>query len=326
MVKENHNKNKNIKTVQEVSKEWLSTNYMNHKASTILKYQTIIDCHITPFIGDMNICEVNELVVYEFLAQKSNYGNTKNKNGLSASYVKLIAIVLNAIINYSADMQYRTQLKKSIVKPSPQKKEIMLLDIHSQIRLEIFLKDNISPTGIGILLAMHAGLRIGEVCALKWENIDFNTKMIQIRNTITRIKNTDTNTNNKTILVIGTPKTDSSYRDIPINSKLIHYLTLAKKISKSDYVVSDKDSFVSPRTFEYRYHKILRQCGVEELNFHALRHTFATRCIELGVDVKTLSELLGHSNVNITLNTYVHSSMEQKRNQIEKLVSIGNLE
>ena len=123
--------------------------------------------------------------------------------------------------------------------------------------------------------------------------------------------------------MLDNPKTESSMRDIPISSTLLPYLLQMKEKSRSNFVVSDTENFISTRTYDYRYHKVLKQCNIASVNYHVLRHTFATRCIETGVDVKSLSEILGHATVGITLNTYVHSSMELKRAQLEKLSLIS---
>lgn len=124
-------------------------------------------------------------------------------------------------------------------------------------------------------------------------------------------------------MIIDTPKTPASTRDIPISSALLPILASFRSHSSSKYVVSNTNTFLSPRTFEYRYHRLLEETGITPINYHALRHTFATRCIEAGVDVKSLSEMLGHANVGVTLNTYVHSSMELKRKQLEKLTTFS---
>ena len=135
---------------------------------------------------------------------------------------------------------------------------------------------------------------------------------------MTRVGKNDGTSGTK--LIIGTPKTKSSVRDIPITSVIFNVLTELKSISVSKYVISESESFMSPRTYDYRYHKILKQCDIQAINYHALRHTFATRCIESKMDVKTLSEILGHGKVSVTLDIYVHSSMEQKRKQMEDMV------
>lgn len=157
------------------------------------------------------------------------------------------------------------------------------------------------------------------MCALTWNDIDLNDNIIHIRHTISRVRNQDTDSTASTVLIVETPKTEASLRDIPISSMLLPYLMEMKRNAGNCYVLSDDCTFLSPRTLEYRFHKLADDCGLKKVNFHALRHTFATRCIEAGVDVKSLSEILGHANVGITLNTYVHSSMEMKRQQIEKL-------
>ena len=181
---------------------------------------------------------------------------------------------------------------------------------------------NIDQTKAGIYIALYAGLRIGELCALSWDDVDLESQIIHIRHTVTRIcqKNRDAE---KSSLIIDVPKTKASIRDIPIAQILLPILSYMKTQSTSKYVVSLHADFTSPRTFDYRYKKVFHELGIPEINFHALRHTFATRCIEVGVDVKSLSQMLGHSNVSITLNTYVHPSMDAMRNQMQKLCTLS---
>ena len=169
------------------------------------------------------------------------------------------------------------------------------------------------------MISLNTGLRLSEICALKWSDIDFENAILHVRTTVARVRNTGEGS--KTKLIIDRPKTKSSFRDIPISSYLMKMLVSLYEKRKSEYVVSDQEGFISPRTYSYRFHKVLEKYNVKQVNYHALRHTFATRCIEHGVDVKTLSEILGHSNASITLNTYVHSSMERKREQLEKLTT-----
>lgn len=314
--------NKKSKTLAEAAEEWFHINQIKQKASTQLKYRTMTEKHILPALGAIELQKLDESVVNDFLVQKLNNTGPHKDKGLSASYVKTMGVILNSIINYAVDMDYRNPLKSKIIKPSETKNDITIMSRNSQLDLERALLYRVTPTAIGIMLALQAGLRIGEISALRWDEIDLDTKIIHVRHTIARIKNDDESLPAKTRLVIDKPKTKTSYRDIPINTRLMDYLRKARLLSKSEYVVSEKDSFISPRTFEYRFHKILDEFGIEKMNFHALRHTFATRCVEQGVDVKTLSEILGHANVGITLNTYVHSSIDMKRNQLEKIVML----
>ena len=246
-------------------------------------------------------------------------GKLDKSGGLSASYVRSIMLIINAALKFAADEEMCQPLKSPVYKPVSQNNEITVLQIDEQKRLETHLISEIAPTQLGILISLHTGLRIGEICALAWEDIDIENQIIHVRHTVARIKSTDFSEGNSSKLIIDAPKTKASNRDIPIPSVLLPILKSNCTAVSSKYVVSDTKDFVSPRTYEYRYHRLLEKCGIESVNYHVLRHTFATRCIEAGVDVKSLSEILGHSNVSITLNTYVHSSMEMKRTQLEKL-------
>ena len=217
---------------------------------------------------------------------------------------------------YAAEKEYRLPLKARILKPSTEKKDIYVLSQAEQQHLEESLERDSSLTALGILITLNTGLRIGELCALKWEDIDLENRVIHIKSSIIRISTTK-NTEQKTQFVIADPKTKTSIREIPITTKLFSILKNA--YPASIFVVSNTADFVPPRTFEYRFHKILARHNIPDTNFHTLRHTFATRCVEKNVDVKTLSEILGHSNVSITLNYYVHPSFDTKRNQLEKI-------
>ena len=161
---------------------------------------------------------------------------------------------------------------------------------------------------MGVLTTLYTGLRIGEICALKWDDIDIKNGTVKVNSTVSRSGNE---------YIIGPPKTCSSIRFIPIHHTLLKRFKTYPKTGI--YVLSQSDNFMNPRTFENQYKIILKRAKIREINFHALRHTFATRCVESGMDIKSLSEILGHANSNITLNIYVHSSMEQKARQINRL-------
>lgn len=232
-------------------------------------------------------------------------------------------LIINGAIKFAVSEELCEPMKTQIFRPAEPKRELPILSQDAQKRLEVRLFAESDPTSIGILLSLHTGIRIGEVCALTWNDVDLNDHIIHIRHTISRIKNPNESESAKTILIVDTPKTKASTRDIPISSALYPVLNRAAFKVPNHYIVSDSIEFLSPRTYEYRYHRMLHKCGITPINYHALRHTFATRCIEAGVDVKSLSEILGHANVGITLGTYVHSSMELKRAQLEKLVSFS---
>lgn len=295
---------------------WMKNNQVRLKLATVNKYQNIIDTHILPELGKVKLSDLTSTTINVFLTQKLQSGRIDGNGGLSASYVRSIMLIINAALEFAANEQMCPSLKSRILKPSAPKEEIEVLSVEEQRKLVSKLFANFNPTSIGILISLYAGLRIGEVCALTWDDIDLKNHLMYVHHTVARVKNTETN---GSMLIIDTPKTKASDRIIPISSTLFPILKRAYDLSCSQYVISEKSNFLSPRTYEYRYHRLLDKCGIKSVNYHVLRHTFATRCIEAGVDVKSLSEILGHANVSITLNTYVHSSIELKRSQLEKL-------
>ncbi len=297
---------------------WKKTNYLKHKGATESKYEYLIERHIIPELGNLPLSAITTLTLNEFAEKKLTSGRLDKKGGLSPAYVRTMMIIITSALQYAINEGLCPELKTAAFKPAIEKSDLKILSSQEQELFEMFLLSDINETKFGIYLSLNCGLRIGEICALRWNDIDLENKVIHIRSTIARIKNELTG---GTILIIDSPKTKASLRDIPIHSKLISVIEEMRACSVSPYVISNTVTFVSPRTYEYRYHRLLEQCGLESYNYHALRHTFATKCIIAGVDVKTLSEILGHSNVSITLNTYVHPSMEMKLNQIEKINS-----
>lgn len=283
------------------------------------KYWTIIDRHINPILGRLELSQITPSLINEFLNHKLNNGRIDGNGGLSPSYVNTIRIIILSAVQYGINEKLCEPLNANIYKPTINNNELTVLSEKSCEKLEKVLVMNLDCTALGMLISLHTGLRIGEVCALKWSDVDIERKILTVRQTVARVK-ANSNDNCKSKLILDAPKTKNSLREIPINSFLLPLLVKKKSESVSDFVISEQKTFVSPRTFEYRYHKTLERFDIEQVNYHSLRHTFATRCIERGVDCKSLSEILGHANVNITLNTYVHSSMELKRIQIEKLI------
>lgn len=310
-------------TFQELLKRWMAAECTTLKESTCMRYEYLIEKHILPDLGGLKVDRIDTLALSTFMDKKLRSGRLNDRGGLSAAYVRSIMLIVDSALRFGINEGFCPPKTIRVYKPSVEKKEIQILNLDEQKKLEAVLYNNPDRTKLGILLSLGTGLRIGEVCALKWEDIDFSANVIHVRATVARIKNPDPKSTQKTVLIIDRPKTRASIRDIPIPSMLNPYLQNFKGQNVSDFVLSDTADFVSPRTYEYRYHRILEDCGIPPVNYHALRHTFATRCIEVGVDVKSLSEILGHANVSITLNTYVHSSMELKRAQIEKLAVLS---
>ena len=236
--------------------------------------------------------------------------NKKLAGGLSASYVRDIITVFKSMLRYAQE-EYGFKLSlKNVVLPKNEKKQIERISDVQQKRLVAYLKGNMSLTAFGILLSLGMGLRIGELCGLKWEDVDFQHKILHIRRTVQRI--TSANGNRKTKIVISTPKSATSFRDLAIPDYLMEYFRTFR--NEADFfILSAFDKPVEPRTMQYRYKKILQAADIENHNYHKLRHTFATNCAEHGFDVKTLSIILGHSTVNLTLNRYVHPDHTHER-------------
>lgn len=308
-------------TFEDVLFMWLENRAFHQKKSTRLKYNNMIKLHIIPALGNIEIEQMDDVLVNQFLISKKENGRLDGKGGLSNSYIKTMAIIISSSLDYAIERELRNPMKCKIQKPAVLKKEITILSQSMQQIYEDRLDGVTSTTELAILIALHTGMRIGEICALKWEDIDYENRLIRVRHSIVRIENEE-NEEKKTKLVLDTPKTKTSIRDIPIYTKLYQILLPVKEKTSNYFVASGCLNFISPRTFEYRFHQVLKKYELEDINFHVLRHTFATRCVEYGVDVKTLSEVLGHSNVNITLNTYIHSSLERKRGQLEKLSAV----
>ena len=194
-------------------------------------------------------------------------------------------------------------------------KSIYILTKHEQNKITKYVLDNTNTKNIGFLISLYSGIRIGELCALQWKDIDFKNNKLIISKTIQRVYIKDKGKNISKV-IITTPKTKNANREIPINKDFMELLK-PLKTDKDNYILSNNDKYIEPRTYRKYFNKILNELKIKHFNFHSLRHTFATNCISLGCDYKTVSELLGHANVNITLNLYVHPRYSQKKKCID---------
>ena len=302
----------------EVLELWLNANKIRTKGSTENKYRYMIDLHIKPKLGNFKVSHLTATVINDFLHQKLGR-DSKTSEALSPSYVRTLAIIIESSLKFAVNEDFCKPLKNKINKPTIPKTELSVLSVTEQNQYEYVLKKSNNLASLGTLIALHTGMRIGEICALQWKDIDSTNNLIYVKYTVSRIKTHNQHT--KTTLIIDTPKTNSSNRVIPISSALKPIIEDAFKFKKSDFVISETKQFIGTRTFDYKYRKLISDAGLKVVGFHTLRHTFATRCIEAGMDIKTLSEILGHASATTTLNIYVHSSLDNKRNQIEKLYS-----
>ncbi|MDE5993979.1 MAG: site-specific integrase, partial [Oscillospiraceae bacterium] len=290
--------------IDELMQEWLNSNRYQIKVSSYQKYQTIVRNHISDKLGKLPV----KCISAQLLTQFSDSLITEKH--LSAETVNQILIVLGMGFKYAREHYQVTMPQIHFLKTS--KANMRVLTPSEQQTLVKRLIEREDIFSFGILLALYTGLRVGEVCALRWEDISENS--MHIGKTMQRLKNSS----GKTEVMILSSKTASSDRVIPIPRLLLPIIGLWRK-SHGNVLTQSNGSIIEPRLLQRKFSTIITECGLEKANFHALRHTFATRCIEAGVDVKTLSELLGHSDVKTTLNRYVHSSFELKQSSMDKL-------
>lgn len=302
------NKSINQMKFKEIATEWLLFKKTKIKESTYLNYKYIVENRFS---------ELREKTLEELKHYNFNTFIEKLMATLSNKTVKDVVSVLKGILRYS-EMKYDVNLKLGLISsPSIYKKEIEIFNDKERKKIEDHCIKSEDLRDLGILLSLYAGLRIGEVCALKWENIDFENKLIDVTHTLQRVYVGRRDTK----VIYTTPKTPKSIRKIPLSKLLYNRLKeVSKKYPKEAFVLTgEKNKWIEPLGFRYTYRLILKQSKVNYKKYHTLRHTFATRCIKVGMDIKSLSEVLGHANVTITLNIYVHSSFETKNKYINRL-------
>ena len=290
-------------TIAALAAEWLLSVQNRVKESTLANYRLKLKKHIIPSFGAMNCCALGSKEINGFI-------NTKIGEGLSSRYVSDILVIMKSMFKYAAREYGIKNVFDGITMPKKQSKEVRLLTRNEETRLKKYIIEKPSLVSMGIALTMYTGLRVGELCALKWEDIDLENRTLTVKKTMQRIQNNDGGS--KTKLIISEPKSEKSRRMIPIPECMIEMLR-SFKADDSCFLLTGKDKPMEPRAMQYRFQRLLKKLKLPHIHYHALRHGWASRAIELGFDVKTLSEILGHSSVELTLRLYVHSSFERKR-------------
>lgn len=305
-----------ILTFSDVARQWLSVIRLKVKPSTYAGYTSTLDLHILPSFGDFKVQSISAIDISCFATEKLERGRADGKGGLSPKTVRDMLAVVKSIMDFAWSEKITTN-QISMPYPKHQQQVIRVLSRQEQSALEAILTTDTNIQKLGILLCLYTGIRIGEACALRWQDLSPDFDILTVRQTLQRVKNVSDD-GGKTKILIDTPKSLRSVRAIPIPQFLSPFLRSFAN-THGYFLGTDDANFTEPRTMQYHFAKIIKAANIADANYHALRHTFATRCIEAGVDVKSLSEMLGHANVNITLNRYVHSSFEQKREGINKL-------
>lgn len=305
-------------TVETLLEEWLCSVKNHVKESTMAKYQFYVYRHIVPELGQILLTKLTSDDIESFKIRKLDHGRVDKEGGLSSKTVMDLLSVLKLALMYGEEKKYFMNGQIKIHNPRQIKPHINILTQEEQQRLEKTILYQDECYHLGIVIALYAGLRLGEICALRWEDINFSNATLKVSRTIMRISNYSSVNTSKTKIVIEQPKTECSNRLIPLPEFLMNYLGHYRK-SEHCYVVTGTQRFIEPRNYYRKYKQIMQTCALDSFNFHALRHTFATRCIESGFDVKALSEILGHADVAITMQRYAHPSMTLKRYYMEKL-------
>lgn len=295
-------------TFQELAQQWCETKQPIVKYSTMCAYRLALRTHLLPRFGQMT--QIEEVDVQGFILDKV-------KGGLAKKTVRDIIAVLRAIVKYGARQKLFEREDWQLDYPTTvDDTKLPILSLTHQRKLMAYLTQQPDARNIGILLALCTGMRIGEICALMWEDVDLLHRMLRVRQTVGRIYNCDLKATKR---VFSSPKTKHSFREIPISKLLFDALSCVKKQSASTFVVSSSIDATDPRTYRDYFARLLKKLQIPPIVFHGLRHTFATRCIESLCDYRTVSSILGHSNVSTTLNLYVHPNIQQKKRCINKM-------
>ncbi len=296
--------------------EWL-THYIkpSSKQRTFEQYSKVAQIHILPYLGDIELTDLTPFVLQKFITDLMTNGNKRTGKGLSPNFVKTILSVIQNSLKTAHLVGYLPEYSANKIKrPKIVEKQVECFSIQEQKKIEEAALSVKKDKYRGIILCLYTGLRIGELLALTWNDVDFEKSILSVTKTCH-----DGNENGEHIRIIDTPKTENSRRQIPLSKTLVKMLKDMKRKSKCEFVIADGEKPVFIRSYQRTFELLLKKLKLPHKGFHSLRHTFATRALECGMDVKSLSEILGHKNATITLNRYAHSLWEHKAEMMNKL-------
>lgn len=299
---------------------WLDEWFRNYvrpssKWKTCERYAQIIEKHLKVRLGEYELDDLTPLLLQRYVTELMQSGNTATGKGLSANTVNGMITVIQSSLRLAYTLgQTQAYTADKLKRPKPKEKEVSCFTLTDQKKIERAVQASKKEKAFGILLCLYTGLRIGELLALEWSDIDFQAGTLTVSKTCY-----DGRKEGKFCRITDTPKTSSSKRTIPLPKQLLPLLKEQKKRYRSKYVVSHNGQPLSVRSYQRSFELLQKRLGIERKGFHSLRHTFATRALECGMDVKTLSEILGHKNATVTLSRYAHSLMEHKKDMMNKL-------
>ncbi len=301
--------------------EWLEIYIKpSTKARTYDRYRIIVRKHLKDELGEYELDELTPIIIQRYISQLLKSGNNVTKEGLSVSSVNGIITVINSTLKSAFLLGLSKEYAgEKIKRPKAKSKAVNCFSVTEQRQIEQTVLEDKRSKLYGVILCLYTGLRIGELLALEWTDIDLTKGILTVNKACYDGKGKD----GQACIIVDTPKTDSSKREIPLPKQLISGLRQLKKKSKSKNVISDSaGNAVSTRSYQRTFELLLKRLSIPHRGFHSLRHTFATRALECGMDVKTLSEILGHKNPVVTLNRYVHSLFEHKRDMMNRVGKI----
>lgn len=299
-------------TLEQLSLDWLKSRQKAVKRSTFCGYRYCVKNHILPMLGDLPLAELEGVQIRSFIERMTELG-------LAETTIRSVLIALRSVIKYGVRSKLVKEEVLEFCRCSYHRPEARVLTIEESDKMKAYLLEKNTVFSVGILLCRSTGMRIGELCGLKWKDIDFAANSISIRRTVSRIPNPEASPGTpRTVLYIRSPKSRSSAREIPIPKYLTDVLQRMQG-EKDAYLLTGHEYCMEPRNVQKRFKTILRHCEMQDVNFHAMRHGFASACLEKGVDCKTVSSVLGHSSTNITMDIYVHTSMRQKQRCVDVL-------
>ena len=300
---------------------WLGSKKIGLKKSSYVKYYNFINNHIKPSLGHYALSDINGAVLNSYIVEKHKTGKRDSAGGLSEKTIRDVITLIKTVLRFAKGEGLLSDVGiTNLTFPHEKQKEMRVLTKDEQATLEKYLCAGMNASKLGILLCLYTGLRIGEICALKWSDIALDEHTLTVSRTMQRVQTLDEDNPSKTEVLVTEPKSDCSTRTIPLPDCVLDTLKLFQPSCSNVYFLTgEAGRYIEPRIYENHFKSYIEGSGIKEANFHSTRHTFATRCVELGFEIKSLSVILGHANVNITLNRYVHPSFDLKQNNMDKL-------